>query len=215
MPFRVLAIILACCAVPVSVATASHTVKWIRFADPANHFAVSLPPDWYDIPRDSGALEIRVADAQRRGQPGLAAAYRREAETPQSSYVRFRAFLYPPPSRTPGLYTDLAVIRSPIPPETARFTAEQATEALARGFEQTPTVRGDVRRTLIKLHGRRAGRLDFPIAVPSGGRTYTAAAVGYVLVTKRDVFLIYFRTRPVQLGRYRPVFLSIASRFES
>jgi hypothetical protein len=212
---RVLTVTLAACALLAPVAGATRAERWVRFPDPANHFTISLPADWYDIPHDPGALEIRIADAERRHRTGLAVAYRREADTPVSAYVRFRAFQYPPLSRTPGLYTDVAVIRDPIPAGTARFTAEQATEALARGFERTPSVRGDVRRMLITLRGRKAGRLELSIAVPSGGQTYTAAAVGYVLVTKRDVFLIYFRTRPVHLARYRPVFLSIASRFET
>jgi hypothetical protein len=215
MILRVLPVLLAACTVLVPASRAAGADRWVRFADPANHFAVSFPSDWYDLPRDSGALEIRIADAQRRGRNGLVTAYRREAATPQTGYVRFRAFVYPPASRTPGLYTDLAVIRSTLGAGAAQFTAEQATEALARGFEQTPTVRGDVRRTLVKLHGRPAGRLDFLIAAPLGGHAYTAAAVGYVLVTKHDVFLLYFRTRPVHLPRYRPLFVAIANRFEA
>src|SRR5580692_9674689 len=88
---------LACLLAASSAASGPTENRWI---DQAGGFSLTLPAQWYPIPRTKTALEAQVAQEKAAKDTGLEGAYTSLLDSPsalsQLSAYSFQAFLWPP-----------------------------------------------------------------------------------------------------------------------
>lgn len=87
----------ACVLAGPSGASTPTANRWI---DQAGGFSLTLPTQWYPIPRTKAALEAQVAEEKAAKDTGLEGAYKSLLDSPsalaQLKAYSFQAFLWPP-----------------------------------------------------------------------------------------------------------------------
>ncbi len=182
--------------------------SWKAYARPGSSFRIAVPSNWQDVPRTAPGVKRRIAELRSQGRYSLASQY---SAVIADAYTRkdltrnaFEAFQWPaPPS---PISTDTFVRVRP----AGRLLLVPFTESLAdslRGGKDR--VSGPHCPAPCGSSGADKGvqKLD-----PSYGGAKTACS-SYVLLDRRKLYSISFRTDSRYEPRYRSTFEAIARTF--
>lgn len=117
MQIRITALVAACaltCLLAGPSGASTPTVN--RWIDQAGGFSLTLPTQWYPIPRTKAALEAQVAEEKAAKDTSLEGAYKSLLDSPsalkQLSAYSFQAFLWPPLDSLIPTEVNVEVIKS-------------------------------------------------------------------------------------------------------
>lgn len=176
---------------------------WPLYEQPADGFAIALPPGWTALNLDPKTLD-RVLEQGFRVNPGLKgmeAAIRQQV----ASGMKFLGL-----EKAAG-GPNVSVLKSPLAGDAS---LEAAAASVAMEFEAMPGVERPVRRQRVRLRPGDAERLDLVAATsPPGGGRLRLAMTSYVLVRGRVLYVVTGTAGAHEAANYRPTFERVAQSF--
>jgi hypothetical protein len=176
---------------------------WPVYEQPADGFALALPPDWTAFNLDPKTLD-RTLEQGLRINPdlqGMEPSIRQQA----AKGVKFLGT-----ERASG-GPNVNVVKFPLR-EGASLDAAAAD--LVKQFEAIPSVEKPVARRRVRLGPGEAERLDFVLPVkPPGGGTNRLAMTPYALVHGRELYVVTFTAGVDEAAKYTATFQRIAQSF--
>lgn len=194
-------------AAPCAAATKPGLTRWI---DAKDGYSITLPDDWYVIPRTTAAIRQEIASLKAGKNTRLAEAFASILASPlgvsELATYRFQAFLWPP-------------LASPVPTEVALQVVGNARYTSA----QLPAIGASYARALsgpgAKVEGPTklrlgAGRSEFIEATVSNGGVRTGVEL-YIFVHDARVYALSFGIGAglLHAAGVAPALRSIASAF--
>jgi hypothetical protein len=185
------------------VPTAQDEGGWPVYEQPADGFALSLPPGWTALNLDPKTLD-RTLEQGLRVNPGLKAmeqSIRQQAATGVKFLGTEKASGGP----------NVNVVKVALQGEAS---LEAAGAAMVKQFESIPSVEKPVARRRVRLQPGEAERLDAIMPVtPPGEETKRLTLAAYVLVRGQQMCVVTCTAGVEEAKKYAPIFDRIVNSF--
>jgi hypothetical protein len=176
---------------------------WPLYEQPADGFALALPPGWTALNLDPKTLD-RVLEQGVRINPDLKAM---EQSIRQQAAAGMKFLGTEKASGGPGV----TVMRSPLP---GQASLDAVAADMVKQYEAMPSVERPVKRQRVRLKAGPAERVDFVIPVnPPGGGVTRLAMTSYALVRGQELYIVTVTAGAQEVAKYRPTFERIAQSF--
>lgn len=185
------------------VPTAQDGGGWPVYEQPADGFALSLPPGWTALNLDPQTLD-RTLEQGLRVNPDLKAM---EQSIRQQAAAGVKFLGTEKASGGPNVN----VVKTPVRGEAS---LDAVGADMVQQFESLPSVEKPVARRRVRLQPGEAERLDFVMPVsPPGGGVKRLALAAYVLVRGQKMYVVTCTAGVDEAEKYAPTFDRIANSF--
>jgi hypothetical protein len=173
---------------------------WPLYEQPADGFALALPPGWTALQLDPKTLD-RTLEQGLRTNPDLKA----REQTIREQVAAGLKFLG---SERASGGPSVSVVRKPL--EEGESLDEAAAD-MVEGYEAMPTVERPVGRKRVRLPAGQAERIDvvLPMDIPGSGRN-RVAVTSYLLARGEALYVVSVTSWADEVARYQPTFERVA-----
>jgi hypothetical protein len=176
---------------------------WPLYEQPADGFAMALPPGWTALQLGPKTLD-QTLEQGLRSNPDLKA---REQSIRQQVAAGLKFLGLEKAQGGPNV----SVFRTPLKGEVS---LDLAAAEMLKEYEAMPTLERPIGRKRVRLKAGEAERFDvvMPVGVPGKGRE-RLAVTSYVLVRGQALYILTFTAAVGEVARYRPTFERVADSF--
>jgi hypothetical protein len=176
---------------------------WPVYEQPADGFALSVPPGWTALNLDPKTLD-RTLEQGIRINPDLK-VMEQGIRQQVAAGLKFLAL-----ERANG-GPNVNVVKSPLREETS---LDVAAADFLKGYDALPSVEKPIPHRRVRLPAGEAERLDYVMPVtPPGGKAIRLTMTSHVLVRARDLFIITVTSGVDEAAKYEPTFERVAQSF--
>jgi protein-disulfide isomerase len=189
-----------------AAALAPAPADWNVYQVPDDQYAIALPPSWGNVDMDPGKFSESL-DAAKNKYPDVGALVEGDAITLINAGVTFFGFDPSPETVPTGIPTDASVQRQSL---GADMTLDEIQQVALAQLESAASVVKPVAYRRVALASGEGLEMRFTAnATDQSGKTFNLAVTQYLVLQKRDIYVVTLSAAAELGGKYASVFEQI------